>query len=169
MKLTASNAIHGNMYGWSVSISGDYAMIGAYGKMPAGAAYIYSGFSLDPSERIGHVPGPPQDLANETLVGVSRTNPADFSLLQNHPNPFNPSTTIRYALKLKEDAHAVLRIYNMLGQHVNTLVDEPEVAGYHHVSWNGRNGIGETVASGIYIYRLTAGSFTSSKKMMVVK
>ncbi len=93
--------------------------------------------------------------------------PATTILLENYPDPFNPSTTIRYALS--EDAHVTLKVYNMLGQVVATLVDENQLAGYREVLWNGSNDFGLKVASGIYIYRMTAGSFAATKRMLLLK
>ena len=93
--------------------------------------------------------------------------PQATKLLGNYPNPFNPSTDIQYALS--EDTHVTLRVYNMLGQEMATLVDEPQAAGYRSVVWNGRNDAGGTVASGIYIYKLSAGTFTETRRMLLVK
>ena len=93
--------------------------------------------------------------------------PAKTVLFENFPNPFNPSTTIRYALG--EEAHVTVKIYNILGQVVATLVDEPQTAGYGSVVWNGRNESGAGVASGMYVYRMTAGGFTDTKRMLLLK
>lgn len=97
-------------------------------------------------------------------VGV----PKEFSLSQNFPNPFNPTTSIAYALPTAAKVNLV--IYNMLGQKVATLVDgTPQDPGNYRVNWNGRNDYGATVSSGIYIYRLQAGKFNSTKKMTLIK
>jgi hypothetical protein len=93
--------------------------------------------------------------------------PPTSTLLENYPNPFNPTTTIRYALSA--DSHVTLRIYNMLGQLVTTLVDEPQTAGYKSVIWNGRNESGAAVSSGIYVYTMNAGAATTTKRMLLVK
>ena len=99
--------------------------------------------------------------------------PQEFSLEQNYPNPFNPSTVIRYNLPVRQVADfsykVSLRIYNLLGQVVATLVDNVELAGYNSVEWNGNN-----VASGMYFYRIEATSgggekFSAVKKMVLVK
>jgi hypothetical protein len=86
---------------------------------------------------------------------------------ENFPNPFNPSTTIRYALS--QDAHVTLRVYDMMGQLVKTLVDGVEQAGTNQAVWNGRNESGASVSSGIYIYRMTAGNFTATRRMLFLK
>ena len=104
-----------------------------------------------------------EGLALDTRVNA----PTATELLDNYPDPFNPSTTIRYALG--QDAHVSLRIYNMLGQLVATLVDQAEAAGYHQVVWDGSSESGEKVASGIYIYRLSAGHFVATKRMLLLK
>jgi hypothetical protein len=93
--------------------------------------------------------------------------PASTKLLGNYPNPFNPSTSINYALS--EDGFVSLKIYNTLGEEVATLVNEYQVAGIRSAVWNGRNDAGQSVASGIYIYRLTAGNVVLSEKMLFMK
>jgi hypothetical protein len=93
--------------------------------------------------------------------------PEATKLVGNYPNPFNPSTSIQYALS--EDVHVTLKVYNMLGQEMATLVDEPQAAGYRSVVWNGRNDAGGTVSSGIYIYKLSAGTFTETRRMLLLK
>lgn len=92
----------------------------------------------------------------------SYTGPKEFKLEQNFPNPFNPTTKIQY--QLPQDARVTLKVYDILGSEVATLVNEEQEAGYKEVQFNG-NGI----ASGMYVYRLTAGDFISTKKMMVLK
>ena len=93
--------------------------------------------------------------------------PLTFGLEQNYPNPFNPSTTINFALP--KSADVALKVYDVLGREVRTLVSERLNAGYQQVVWDGRNAFGAQVASGMYIYRITAGDFTSTKKMMMLK
>jgi len=106
----------------------------------------------------------------EYIVGIGDDQPqipAEFSLQQNYPNPFNPSTSIKYALK--ENANVTLKIYNMLGQEVKTLVSANQAAGFKEVAWDGTNNSGAKVASGIYIYRLEANNFVASHKMLLMK
>jgi hypothetical protein len=93
--------------------------------------------------------------------------PNDFLLEQNYPNPFNPSTTIRYYLK--EKAQAKLTVYDLLGQKIQILVNGPQEQGKKNISWDGRDLRGNPVASGIYIYRLEAGDFVQSRKMILLK
>lgn len=112
--------------------------------------------------------------AGRFVIGLEDAGvPAEFALSQNYPNPFNPSTTISYALPV--DARTSVKIFDLLGRQVATLVDEVQAAGFRTVEWNGRNNAGLQVASGVYFYRLEAspvagGSpFTSLKKMLLLK
>ncbi len=93
--------------------------------------------------------------------------PTEYVLEQNYPNPFNPTTTLKYGLK--ETADVTIRIYNVLGQMVKTLVNAKQTAGFKEVTWDGTNDFGVKVASGIYIYRLNANDFVSMKKMILLK
>ena len=96
------------------------------------------------------------------------TIPDAFELDQNFPNPFNPVTSIRY--KLGKAANVKLTIYNMAGQKVRTLVNSKQSSGNYTVQWNGTNGYGQQVASGIYIYHMTAdGKALKSRKMVLLR
>jgi uncharacterized protein (DUF362 family) len=86
----------------------------------------------------------------------------DFVLHDNYPNPFNPQTTIRYYLPV--EAQVNITIYNVVGQRIETLVNQRQSAGHHQSVWNPKN-----AASGIYFYRLQAGDFTETRKMIVIK
>jgi len=92
----------------------------------------------------------------------SYTGPKEFKLEQNFPNPFNPTTTIQY--QLPQDARVTLKVYDILGSEVATLVNEEQQAGYKEVKFNGSN-----IASGMYVYRLQAGDYVSIKKMLMIK
>lgn len=93
--------------------------------------------------------------------------PIDFSLSQNYPNPFNPTTLIQYGLK--ENVSVRISIYDILGRIVKTLVNEFQEAGYKSVVWDGTNNSGSSVSTGLYIYKIEAGSFVDSKKMLLLK
>lgn len=93
--------------------------------------------------------------------------PEKFNVSQNYPNPFNPSTMIKYSLP--EAQFVTLRIYNMLGQEVVTLVNNEVEAGVHNVTWNGVDNSGAKVATGAYIYRVVAGNNVMTKKMLLLK
>ena len=88
--------------------------------------------------------------------------PADFELQQNYPNPFNPDTHIRFALP--EHVHVTLAVYNLVGQRVATIVDEARSPGWHDVTFDAAG-----LASGLYIYRLEAGSHAESRQMLLIK
>jgi hypothetical protein len=93
--------------------------------------------------------------------------PKSYALTQNHPNPFNPATTIRF--QLPEANHVVMKIFNILGEEIRTLVDAPFEAGDHIVQWDGKDNKGQTVASGVYLYQLQAGSFKEVKRMSLLQ
>ncbi|ARA95137.1 hypothetical protein AWN76_013165 [Rhodothermaceae bacterium RA] len=89
--------------------------------------------------------------------------PTDYALDQNYPNPFNPQTTIRFALP--EDGPVTLEVYEVIGRRVAMLLrNEPLKAGWHAVPFDARR-----LASGVYVYRLRAGDFVQSRKMLLVK
>ena len=112
----------------------------------------------------------PNSLSNPvvTLGALSvETTPTEFALLQNYPNPFNPETTIKY--NLAEGANVQLRIYNIVGQVVKTMVGERQSAGRYQVRWNGTDDRGVAVSSGIYFYQISAGKFQDVKRLMLLK
>ncbi|NIT55217.1 MAG: T9SS type A sorting domain-containing protein, partial [Aliifodinibius sp.] len=87
--------------------------------------------------------------------------------IENHPNPFNPSTEIRYQLPQAEEVNIV--IYNVLGQQVRELVNRKQEAGSYVVKWNGDNEQGLSVPSGMYFLRMKAGSFIANRKLLLLK
>ena len=98
-------------------------------------------------------------------VAARSGKPANDALFENYPNPFNPSTTIRYSLG--ESRHAELAVFNSLGQKIRTLVDGKQSAGIHTVQWNGCNDSGQRVSSGVYFYRLRSGMYEKTMKMIL--
>ncbi|MDD4052722.1 MAG: FlgD immunoglobulin-like domain containing protein [candidate division Zixibacteria bacterium] len=103
----------------------------------------------------------------EYLAGKATPIPTQYFLSQNSPNPFNPTTSIRFGLP--KAGKVRLDVVNILGQTVKSLVNQDMAAGYHAVVWNGDDADGHGVASGIYFYRLRAGDFTQSRKMVLLK
>jgi len=96
------------------------------------------------------------------------TRPDVYALQNNYPNPFNPETTIKY--QLPEAGEVTLEIYNMLGQVVNTLVNDYQTAGRYVIQWDATNNNGQSLSSGVYFYRISAGEeFHSIKKMLLLK
>lgn len=85
----------------------------------------------------------------------------------NHPNPFNPTTTIRYSVK--EAAPVSIEIYNLRGQRVKRLVNEIKAAGQHNAVWNGTDDAGRVVSSGVYFYKMNTGKYNATKKMIMIK
>ncbi len=83
------------------------------------------------------------------------------------PNPFNPSTVISYQLPV--NSQVSLKIYNLLGQEVRTLVNGYETAGTKQITWDGKDNHGNTVSSGVYIYRLQAGKYCQTRKCLLIK
>lgn len=107
------------------------------------------------------------DLGPVTDIKDKVELPSSYVLYQNYPNPFNPSTVITYSIPQPEKVR--LEIYNILGQKVMTLFNGQQMAGTHSIAWNSKNDFGQDVASGVYLLKLTAGSFTQVKKMMLVR
>jgi hypothetical protein len=99
---------------------------------------------------------------NLTTVNDDASTPQKFALEQNYPNPFNPNTTIQYALP--SEGRVTLKIYNLLGQEVASLVNEIQGAGRRSVVWNAH-----TTGSGVYFYRLQAGTFTATRKLLLLR
>ena len=118
----------------------------------------YSGFDgrdLTPGEPIELYPTSVEQSESDFI-------PGQFALLQNHPNPFNPSTSIQYTISSRQTV--TVKVYDMLGNEIATLVNEEKVAGLHEVEWNANE-----FPSGVYFYQLKTDGFTKTKKMMLVK
>ena len=132
-----------------------YQIIFMSGNKVLDTAYLESGETTEIPPSADYLMAGPESAFAEEL-------PQEFSLGQNYPNPFNPSTSIRFALP--EAADVQLELYNVLGQRVAILLNESRDAGYHTVSFDAGN-----LSSGIYLYRMTAGSFTQTKKLTLMK
>lgn len=103
----------------------------------------------------------------QSMGGASAPTPSEFSLEGNYPNPVKRSTTIEY--QLAESTPVQITVYDMLGRRIQTLVDTRQEAGRHSVKWGSRDASGSRVASGVYFYRIQAGDFTETQKMVVVR
>jgi hypothetical protein len=151
-----------------------------------GVVYNLSGMTFGPSSgelvtlnfRLKFGEFGPRDVAFKEFLIVNRGAalipseiqgelPSRYSLSQNYPNPFNSSTRISF--DLYEDALVELTVYDLLGRKVSTLVDQYLTVGNHDVTWNGRSDKGENMASGVYFYRLQAGEFSETKRMLLMK
>lgn len=107
-------------------------------------------------------------LGETTVVVKDAAVPTSFALDDARPNPFNPSTTISYAVS--QQSHVTLIIYNVLGQEVIRLVDKDQTPGNYSVAWHGSNSHGLSVASGVYVYRITSSTgYTDTKRMTLLK
>jgi hypothetical protein len=106
---------------------------------------------------------------NPIIVSVQdkTITPLKFALAQNFPNPFNPTTTIRFSIPRREKVR--LQIYNLMGQEVATLIDKELEAGFHQTEWKGYNKLNQGTTTGIYFYRLEAGEFVEVKKMVLLR
>lgn len=133
------NLVYGLEY--EVSITAVYE--GGYESIPASLSFMYTG----------------TEAGNELLTATQ--------LIGNYPNPFNPSTSISF--ELNETMHVVIEVYNVKGKHIKTLSQNYFNAGLHNVNWNGTDKNNCSVASGVYLYKMKAGSFTCTKKMTLMK
>jgi len=95
--------------------------------------------------------------------------PKAFALSQNYPNPFNPSTTIAYDIPEGKEVFVRLNVYNIRGQLVRTLVNETINEGSYKIEWDGKDNNGRYTASGVYFYRIQAGEFSQTRKMVILK
>lgn len=103
----------------------------------------------------------------EHRLEISSSLPKEYSLHNNYPNPFNPVTTIEFDLPVSGKVN--LKIFNLLGEEVATLLEEELVAGRHGVKWEGLNNAKQLVSSGVYFYSIKTGSFTAVKKMLLIR
>jgi predicted CXXCH cytochrome family protein len=130
----------------------------------SGTAYYYQIRSVDHAGNLGALLDMPlATMTVEQLEGL----PTAYALGQNYPNPFNPSTTINFSLP--EAGTVVLQVYTISGELVNTIAQGEFPAGNFKVTWNATDSRGAQVASGMYIYRLQSGTFSSVKKMIMLK
>ena len=105
----------------------------------------------------------PYNTSVKDLAGVAK----EFTLGQNYPNPFNPTTNIRFSLPT--DQRVTLQVFDVTGALVKTVVDEMIRSGNMEATWDGTNSSGAKVSSGMYLYRLRAGNYIMTKKMIMMK
>ncbi len=132
----------------------------SYSATSSAATACSHGGPVGSTKHMDHSAALEIDVSSETL-------PNRFGLKQNYPNPFNPTTEIAFTLDQTADVN--LSIYNMLGQKVRTLTNGSKNAGTHTLQWNGLDEMGQNVSTGIYLYRLTSGSKSITKKMAFMK
>ena len=123
-------------------------------------------FTYDGDTLTSHVQFNPMSF-HDVKLDYDTFLPTTFALYQNHPNPFNPITTIRY--DLSEDGPVSIIIYDLMGREIKTLVKQVSAPGRYSVNWNGRNQFGKQIASGMYFYRMETPKFQSVKKLIFLK
>ncbi|MGH1366461.1 MAG: T9SS type A sorting domain-containing protein [Calditrichia bacterium] len=129
--------------------------------------YVFGGF-----DSLSLAVNTVEKLQPRVIVGIdddlaAAILPEKLKLENNYPNPFNPTTTIRFGLPTAADVR--LEIFNMLGQRIRVLVNAPLQAGWHNYVWSSQNDYGTMVASGVYVYRLTTGSKVIARKLMLLR
>ena len=134
----------------------------------SGDYHLYSTSPCAPANTGGTLIGALPVGCSATDVDESEENlPIAFALHQNYPNPFNPTTTIEYSVP--HHSQVILEIFNILGQSIRTLVNDAQAAGKYSAVWNGLSDDGSQVSSGVYLYRIRAGEFIETKKMVLLK
>ncbi len=126
-------------------------------NLDAGEFHIYTDKKLEA----------PEDSLLVNIKGKINKIPLSFALIQNYPNPFNPQTTIEY--QIDKPAKVTLKVFDILGRHVITLVNKNQTAGLFNVNWNGMNQYGKKAASGVYFYRLSTGKKSIVRKMLLLQ
>lgn len=166
VSLLAGNGVRGNADGpWlqaSFSLPNGIAPSPDGKKLYVNDAVPLTGSSFHPS--ILRVIELPATGINDDSQGAL---PREFSLEQNFPNPFNPTTRIEYSLT--SAAQVTLRIYNGIGEEVRTLINQQQIAGTHSAEWDSRDHANRLVPSGIYLYTIQAGPFSAARKMTLVR
>jgi hypothetical protein len=168
VKISSNSTVNANLYAPNGTIFLDQ------GTNATGAFFakdVQIGKLAKLSVATAFVTAPSQSLSVQQIgtqdQSLSAEIPKEFSLSQNFPNPFNPSTEIRYGLPAR--SHVTVAIFNMLGQEVVKLVDDEQAEGFYTVQWDGRNRAGSLISSGVYFYRIQAGNFIDLKKMIMLK
>lgn len=163
----AAVAVYNSGEGWKTAFWAiDPLALSYYDPIDTSSSYHYA------LSDVGNPLGPTFEwFGPRTQVDIDDSKadqfPSTFKLHSNFPNPFNPVTTIEYELPVKIDL--TLRIFNMLGQEVATLVDVTREAGVHSVLWSGKDQDGHAVPSGVYFYTLRSDQFVSTQKMILLK
>lgn len=148
---------------------GDYTPVGEAAPVPGGLSFVFTDVDARPGSAYRYRVDVVEDGSRTNLFETDCiTMPAAAVILrQNHPNPFNPSTTISYFIP--DDARVVLEIFDVAGKPVTRLVDTQQKPGHYTVRWNGLDRAGEQVKTGVYLYRLTYGKHVISRKMVLVR
>jgi 1,4-alpha-glucan branching enzyme len=166
--------IIGNFGVTSNTLPLDFQHQGMWYDYFSGDSVNYSGSNpvelLEPGEfhiyTTEKLPTPEGDLLSN-INELEENITTNYFLLQNYPNPFNPSTTIKFTIS--QSGFVSLKVYNILGQEVKILLSKEITPGVYSVDWNGTNNYGDQLSSGVYFYRIEAGDFIQTKKMLFVK
>jgi hypothetical protein len=143
-------------------------MIPATGAGSRGAVYAFNDVTVRPNTTYYYKLKEINAQGEEQQFGPFEFRyAAQFRLEQNIPNPFNPTTVIRFTVP--EDALVSLKVFDVAGRLVRTLASEKRQANHYEIQWDGRDGRGQQVASGVYFYRLIAGKYRDTKKMLMLK
>jgi len=171
---TMDVVVIGNFWVSPLNITANFTQTGKWYNFFSGDSIdvldINTQFLLEPGEfhifSTSQLPAPEPGILSEveTLESGIVT---EYNLAQNYPNPFNPSTLIEY--RILEPGNVSLKIFDVLGREVITLVNQEQGNGIYRVEWNGDNDFGVKVSSGIYFYRIESGSFVETKKMMMIR
>lgn len=163
--LSSFNIIVNDEFFYGYLNTGGNKIVYGYDAVNNGRAWDYDGTTWSPWSETYFFRVKIQSAITEVVI--ENIIPENFELSQNYPNPFNAETTIIF--KLPKNEYAKLIVYNSNGQKIATLVDNNLNAGVYNIKWNGKDDNGKPAASGIYIYKLEAGSFVKSLKMNLVK
>ncbi|KUO62207.1 hypothetical protein APF79_04340 [bacterium BRH_c32] len=171
LKISAKSVTGATFKSWEIypdTVTSEWAQYSNEQKLPEGTAFIQGVIVIHAAD------GAPEasygvddvrlEITNDPGTGIEdyETIPTRYELSQNYPNPFNPTTKIHY--NIPREGNVTLKVYNMIGQEVASLVNENKPAGSHQVTFNAKE-----LASGMYIYRIQVGSFMSAKKMLLIK
>jgi len=138
----------------------------SYEIKPAGLPSGLNSIEVRAIDRMGNA-GTAFTVVTDVEVVDNTGLPVDYALQQNYPNPFNPSTVIKFELPRRSELS--ITVYNLLGQRVIDLVDAEYPAGNHEITWDGKSSSGQQVSTGIYFYRIVAGDYINTKKMILLK
>lgn len=175
VELHWTTATEANNYGFDVEKSADktnfdrIGFVQGHGTTTALQSYRFIDKKVEPGMYFYRLKQIDTDGSFEysSVIDIVISLPKFFSLGQNYPNPFNPETTIEY--QLAEEGPVVLKIYNIRGSQIRTLVNTHRKAGYHKVIWDGKDDTGNMMSTGAYVYALKAGEFSDAKKFLLLK
>ena len=141
------------------------SLISSGASTSSNSSYTFTGTVGQPA--IGEASNASYTLISNVEEEEGYKLPTDYKLFQNYPNPFNPETTIKF--KIPKTSFVTIKIYNVIGELIRTLVNTQKQPGIYSVKWDSMNNSGNIVSSGVYVYHMQAGSFSTVKKMIFIK